>query len=541
MKITDILIFDIKDKFGKIHTLKYQLHDSPLKLKFLDLFKKNKARANGNVDSYFNNATTDKLPELLDELKAVVININQQCDFMQLPVYDKVGQKELNHLHELFEEWGAVELNLQDIALAKQFYRLNELIHGCEDCSKPDADLIMGSVVDVKPSIESGDAGIDLKITDRDRLMMTSQYHWGQLLLGYNTLGKDYLAAARDNDVRLIQSDQVKPQVRWANEVWLNFNQDSPFPNTLMLSNWLDEIDRDTYKKIPLDNLQSMSLGRLLLGDLMIDDSHLELDPNWNNWITYLHHSKERWNREVFSTFREVVDVRTGVWPPKEIRDFFEEHENKQWQPDLDPPEDFDLWKSDWPWAPVFIDLNENRVRDELERIDRYFVPHRDKDGAGGYGHQGWSGLTLHGIGSDKTQNYDQYGYKTQEEANYHWTSICKQCPYIVDTIKSLPFSKFDRVRIMKLLPGGYIMPHNDGDGRIFGPLNIPLTQSEGCTFVFEDKGIVPFKVGNGFMLDLGNNHCVVNNSEHVRYHVIVHGTPTEGIAPLIRKSLRQL
>ena len=78
MKITDILIFDIKDKFGKIHALKYQLHDSPLKVKFLDLFKKNKARANGNIDSYFNNATTDKLPELLDELKAVVKNINQQ-------------------------------------------------------------------------------------------------------------------------------------------------------------------------------------------------------------------------------------------------------------------------------------------------------------------------------------------------------------------------------------------------------------------------------------------------------------------------------
>ena len=38
------------------------------------------------------------------------------------------------------------------------------------------------------------------------------------------------------------------------------------------------------------------------------------------------------------------------------------------------------------PVVLVFIDLNENRVRDELERIDKYFVPHRDKDGAGGGG-----------------------------------------------------------------------------------------------------------------------------------------------------------
>ena len=90
----------------------------------------------------------------------------------------------------------------------------------------------------------------------------------------------------------------------------------------------------------------------------------------------------------------------------------------------------------------------------------------------------------------------------------------------------------------MRLAPGGYIMPHSDGEGRIFGPLNIAINNPEGCNFYFESWGKVPFKQGTGFFLDIGNVHAVYNNSDETRYHFIVHGDISKN---LIQMSFNQL
>jgi len=400
----------------------------------------------------------------------------------------------------------------------------------------------MGAIIDIRPTTQSGKAGIHFPVTDQDKLMLTSQYKWGGLYLGYNTLGKDYMHAMVDNDVRLIANDEVKPQKRYAAEIWINFGSDMVGPSAFGFAEWVDTLDNDIKEKIPFNNLQGMMLGRLMLGQLIIDEPFEKIDPNHDHWLINNHLCKKKWNEEVFAAFREVVDYRVEEhYCPRELYEFAEDSKQKQWRPVISPPPRFDLWKSDWPWAPMFVDLNENRVHDELRRIDKYFVPHRDKDRSGSYGHEGWDSLTLHGISPEKTENYDQYGFNTEEEANYHWTDICEKCPYIVDTIKSLPYSKFNRVRIMRLAPGGYIMPHNDGDGRIFGPYNLALTHPPECFFYFEDKGLVPFKPGRGFFLDLGVRHCVINYSKSFRYHVIIHGTLTSDVDPLIRSSLEKL
>jgi hypothetical protein len=523
MDVLKILSFVIRDKYKKLHTLRYALYNTPLANKYVAALDANVAIANNNIDSNFNNKVEADYPDICNEIKALVKSINQSCDYLTLPEYDTIQQKELNNLHELFEDWGAVPRQQEDRSLAHKFFKLNDLIHMCEDTFMD--GRVMGAIVDVKPSIESGKGCKHFRVTEKDKLLLTDQYNWGRLYLGYNTLGKDYLAAMKDNDIRLIQNDQVKPQVRYAAEVWLNFGPDQHLPTKFEFAKWLDTLDEKTSSKINLNDVQ----GRLLLGELIIDKP--------------VGFDKVKWNKEVFSTFREVVDVIiTEQWPPQELADFIKENKHQQWIPDELPA---NVWKSDWPWAPVYHylnnPLNERRVKEELARIDKHFTSHRDTDKSGGYGHEGWSGVTLHGIGPTKTENFEQYGYKTQEEANYHWTSICKECPYIVSTIKTLPFNKFDRVRIMKLDPGGYIMPHKDGDGRIFGPLNIALTNPEGCEFIFEGKGVVPFEPGRGFMLDLGIRHCVLNATEEPRYHIIVHGTPSDDMGPLIWDSLQNM
>lgn len=205
------------------------------------------------------------------------------------------------------------------------------------------------------------------------------------------------------------------------------------------------------------------------------------------------------------------------------LESFIEESLSKQWLPKLPVPTN--LHQSEWPWFPLVFSADFEKMHQECQANDHMFVGHRQKDRQFSYNHEGWAALTLHGIGPTFTEHFDQYGYKNAEEANYHWTEACDMFPTCSEFIKSLGYERYDRVRIMKLSAGGYIMPHVDGPGRQFGPLNIAINNPKGCDFYFHKWGRLPFEQGKGFILDVGNEHIVWNQSNEHRYHFIVHGS----------------
>lgn len=204
------------------------------------------------------------------------------------------------------------------------------------------------------------------------------------------------------------------------------------------------------------------------------------------------------------------------------IEEYYNNVKNIKWNPNEIPS---NVFESDWPYSFIDFDHDFDKMLDEIHHLEStYFVKHRNKDKLNSYFHEGWNAVTIHGIDPSKTENYDRYGYSTEEEANYHWTEVCESIPTITEFVKSLNYNKYGRVRIMKLEAGGYIMPHTDGKGRIFGPFNIAINNPNNCDFMFKEKGIVPFKKGRGVFLDLGMEHAVWNNSNEDRYHLIVHG-----------------
>ncbi len=216
---------------------------------------------------------------------------------------------------------------------------------------------------------------------------------------------------------------------------------------------------------------------------------------------------------------------------------YIQESTKQQWYPSWPAPTN--IFQSDWPYFPVKFDADFVAMYDECKRNDHLFVGHRQQDKHLSYNHEGWSAITLHGISPTATENYEQYGFKSAEEANYHWTEVCDLFPTCVEFIKTLKYSKYDRVRIMKLAAGGYIMPHVDGPGRVFGPLNIAINNPESCNFYFRDYGIVPFSQGQGNFLDIGNEHIVWNRSTEDRYHFIVHGHITDYVLNLAHSQLK--
>jgi hypothetical protein len=103
----------------------------------------------------------------------------------------------------------------------------------------------------------------------------------------------------------------VKPQKRFAAETWLNFNNDQTRHNRVaMFVTWYSKLPPDIQKKVPIHNLNQLTYGRFPVGDIVIDKTFLDIDPNPYHWQVPSHNCKLQWNHEVLTTFRSIEDLR---------------------------------------------------------------------------------------------------------------------------------------------------------------------------------------------------------------------------------------
>lgn len=169
-------------------------------------------------------------------------------------------------------------------------------------------------------------------------------------------------------------------------------------------------------------------------------------------------------------------------------------------------------------------------IRTEFDRLRHLVVEHRSSYGSG------WQSLTLHGERPHWTEAIDRYpGHENDKDWNYdyRWTEIAEHCPITVDYIKSLPFTRLQRVRFMLLRPGGLIDYHRDVNKMNLSPLNISINMPHGCEFNVYDyesehhEKVIPFTDQTAFIVNIGHYHRVINRSNQDRLHMIVHGQYT--------------
>lgn len=209
-----------------------------------------------------------------------------------------------------------------------------------------------------------------------------------------------------------------------------------------------------------------------------------------------------------------------------EIADWLLNHSNFGWL-ELDIKFDLDIWKQESSFAQ--------------------FVDHR------GIEHPGWNSCCIHGIDTDKTGAWSNYGYDREEDVPYKWTSISEYTPNIKRFWEKFPYEKYRRIRFMELEPSGVISPHSDAPGRLPGennldmlefgvPINIAIIHPNDCYMTLEGHGIVPFQEGKAFIINIRNIHSFVNNSNKKRIHLIAHGIPgkrKDEFVELIARSYR--
>jgi len=298
------------DKFNKKHTVQFWVYNTNLAKLWANLVLDNQREPTHKIHAAFMNRTRDDIPEIHSDLikQIQIINLSYHKEIPTFPDKDVFSLDELNELHHMFEDYGDEQSNLEyDQSLHNSFLKLNEIIHTYEHALEdiPDAEFPdMSAVIDYYPQ------KFFIDIQERDKLFLVFNHRWGELYLGYNTLGKDWLTAASDNDIDLVARKQVRPQCRFAAEFWLNFTRDCDSSTKMQLfDKWYDSLDPELQETVPINNLNELTLGKFLIGEVIIDNYFLKYDPKKINWKVPGGPAQSKWNREVFSTFRKIENI----------------------------------------------------------------------------------------------------------------------------------------------------------------------------------------------------------------------------------------
>jgi len=313
MAFLKIIFLDNKEKE---HCLTFRLSNSDISSRWQRIVKVNQ-QSNKTIHTVLMNTTYEGLSKIHTELEFVLYRIKEMYD-RTLPLIsgEELTRHQLNVLHEHFELYGDRILELQEKNMLSRdvtndemhiaFCRLNELIHSYEDglANKNLRFPRMSALIDYYP------AGIYEPLLERDRIHLASDFKWGSLYLGYNTLGKDWASVWVDNDLEVIERNQARPQKRFAAETWINFGADLPdFERREEFEKWYLKLPKELQSKIPMDNYNELSFGRIHIGDIVIDDYFLKYESNPHAWQLPSSDAKRNWNYLVFSTFTKAISV----------------------------------------------------------------------------------------------------------------------------------------------------------------------------------------------------------------------------------------
>jgi|688.fasta_scaffold45663_2 hypothetical protein len=303
------------DDCGKEHELHFALYATDLVNRWVEITKKNQQTPDSRINARFTNISYNQISKVRTRLTDCLTRINSVYD-EPLPLYTEISElttPELNYLHEEFERYGDRFEDLMRTTdwwsqeLHEDFLELNEIIHLHEDLLyvKKGGFPNMALLYDYYPQ------GLHLPILERDKLWLTPTLQWGEVYLGYNTLGKDWFKVVADKDLEVIERDQVRPQERFAAETWINFGPDSDGWEIRQLEKFYDQLPENLQKKVPIDDLNKLNYGRFKLGKIIIDDYFVSrYGGTIADYSVKAGSVKRHWDEHAFSTFVELKEIQ---------------------------------------------------------------------------------------------------------------------------------------------------------------------------------------------------------------------------------------
>jgi hypothetical protein len=257
-------------------SLHYHLHDNPVQHAWQKLHIDSTGVKPGQSPSISFESALDKINVCLKKINHPVLTAT-------------VTQEQLNNLHNDFVA------NFEN----NTWEEINTLIHILED-------RLAERFADYQRSFNFYSASnFDMiPIEEEFKLFLTTDNCWGNLLLGYATIGKDYIDISRNNDTLT----DLAVQQYITSETFINFGSEQP--HALYENKKFYKWAKSTSMDIPLNNLNILSLGRYMLGEIIITDTFLKFHPTPSDWYVPNHMCKLTWNKEMLGVDTIVTDIR---------------------------------------------------------------------------------------------------------------------------------------------------------------------------------------------------------------------------------------
>lgn len=495
---------------GDSFQLKYQLFESPLLSRWLEIMKMSEGLTIEGGGHFFGRGFSDahELERVLNECIKVVNThaMKTQNPELMITMTAKVPMTStfLNDLHAEFERLEAMRINSD--AVRNALTLMNISIHQAEQFayeSPNGSDHIQVITV----------PGIKKPLEDEDYKLFDADYRFGEMYMTYGITGVPTKDA-------YINRAEPTPQNVYSNGVYLCFFKDSPFLEREGLESWLKSKGLD-----PAD--PKLAIGYIPLGKII--SPHIETPEDVLPIL-------KRYNK---ITEYKVSEEDLPVPDPAP---------KARW------PFDSELmYHLDYvPFLDLGVEFDPKPLLEEAMRALPYFVVHRDHYTESKDSVAKWRSLGLRALNGDYTKTQYHTSYGVTGKAVYKNTIFAELCPRTMDFLSTITdLERCERVRYMLLEPGASIRVHRDSEDRdVCMAINISLNMPEGCEFLcnLEQDGSkneftqsIPFSNdGSVILFNNAKYHSVVNNSDTPRIHIIFHGPIKFKDDDLIAKALKQ-
>ncbi len=267
------LHFELQNNEGDRKAFTYQLSESAAAKKFIQVT----SEALKFADNYPHGFSFGHRPSLADlelrveRMNELIAQINREAIVTiegELVAASKLSQERLNYLHLRFHEFmeQLEDKNLNNITTTA-LKELNILIHQIEqNRSALDSPVFTQYLIFLLRKTK------DIAMSEEDHLAKTLELHYGDLMLGYCTIGKSLFHCYKDQDLELIKSKMVRDQEIIRTEVVCTFPQkdddrDKAAQETTKFYQWCEQNQVREYGydyRLPIHRPGNVPLGRLI-------------------------------------------------------------------------------------------------------------------------------------------------------------------------------------------------------------------------------------------------------------------------------------
>jgi MoaA/NifB/PqqE/SkfB family radical SAM enzyme len=257
-KIYDLRITIMNSDTWEYRDLYFHFFDRPIADKWIRNFLELKSSDHSFRERIFNPGGS--IESASNSLKFLIEKINLIYD-KKIPVFQTFDRLSLNQLHLYYEEYGQRTDFTKENTLSSYFERFNNLIHILENKIQNENKLGIWSLISFNPRV-------DFELNDEDFLTSLPICNFGDLYLGYNTLGKNLSQAVNSKDKFVIENKLVTPQKYWSNEIALCMQHNGNPTNQLLLYNnkW-KLLDVDQHHEY--GNYKNNREGYIALGEMI--------------------------------------------------------------------------------------------------------------------------------------------------------------------------------------------------------------------------------------------------------------------------------